>query len=146
MIVIAIIGILAAIAIPAYQDYTARAQASEGFKATAGLQSDVGVFAADTGALPATADLAVGGSAESLAAQAAALDGKYFAPTGVSLNDGGVIGIAFNAGTNNGTGMALTPTLNANNGQISQWTCSGDTASSGAAAAIADQRLPTSCQ
>ena len=51
MIVIAIIGILAAIALPAYQDYTTRAQATEGFKATSGLQSDIGVYAADKGSL-----------------------------------------------------------------------------------------------
>jgi type IV pilus assembly protein PilA len=38
MIVIAIIGILAAIAIPAYQDYIARAQASEGVSLTDGLK------------------------------------------------------------------------------------------------------------
>lgn len=38
MIVVAIIGILAAIAIPAYQDYIARSQASEGFSLADGLK------------------------------------------------------------------------------------------------------------
>jgi type IV pilus assembly protein PilA len=38
MIVVAIIGILAAIALPAYQDYTARAQTSEGMSLLAGLK------------------------------------------------------------------------------------------------------------
>lgn len=147
MIVIAIIGILAAIAIPAYQDYTARAQAAEGFKATSGLQTDVGVFASDTGRLPTAADIADGGVAESLVAQAGDLDGKYFDQGEVILNAGGIIGVGFSDGTNDGTGMILTPTLNADNGQITEWECAGDgTALSGAAAAIADQRLPTSCQ
>lgn len=41
MIVVAIIGILAAIALPAYQDYTARAQATEGLTLTAGLRTDI---------------------------------------------------------------------------------------------------------
>ncbi|WP_018938054.1 MULTISPECIES: pilin [unclassified Thioalkalivibrio] len=41
MIVVAIIGILAAIALPAYQDYTARAQASEGLSITAGMRTDI---------------------------------------------------------------------------------------------------------
>ncbi|WP_155403643.1 pilin, partial [Kingella kingae] len=39
MIVIAIIGILAAIALPAYQDYTARARATEGFILAGGVKS-----------------------------------------------------------------------------------------------------------
>ncbi|MHA3112738.1 pilin [Acinetobacter sp. ANC 4193] len=41
MIVVAIIGILAAIAIPAYQDYVARSQASEGVSLADGLKTDI---------------------------------------------------------------------------------------------------------
>ncbi len=41
MIVVAIIGILAAIAIPAYQDYTAKAQASEAFALLDGLKTPI---------------------------------------------------------------------------------------------------------
>lgn len=41
MIVVAIIGILAAIALPAYQDYTARAQAAEALTITSGLRVDI---------------------------------------------------------------------------------------------------------
>ena len=55
MIVVAIIGILAAIAIPAYQDYTVRARVSEGLTAASAVKSTVtenisnngGVLAAD---------------------------------------------------------------------------------------------------
>ena len=42
MIVVAIIGILAAFAIPAYQDYIARSQAAEGFSLIDGLKTDIG--------------------------------------------------------------------------------------------------------
>ncbi|MGB5579944.1 MAG: pilin, partial [Woeseia sp.] len=38
MIVVAIIGVLGAIAIPAYQDYTIRAQVSEGLTLSAGVK------------------------------------------------------------------------------------------------------------
>jgi type IV pilus assembly protein PilA len=127
MIVVAIIGILAAIALPAYQDYTARAQASEGPKLSSGLQADIGVFLAENGAM-AGVDADPG-----ILASAAALDGKYV--TGITVTAAGAISIPFDSGVLSGQTMTLTPTLNGT--QISQWTCAG----------LANaQHLPSGCR
>lgn len=52
MIVVAIIGILAAVAIPAYQDYIARAQVSEGVTLLGGAKTPMSEFYADNGRWP----------------------------------------------------------------------------------------------
>src|SRR5687768_5487311 len=52
MIVVAIIGILAAIAIPAYQDYIARSQASEAVQLAGGAKTATAEFYADKGRWP----------------------------------------------------------------------------------------------
>ena len=52
MIVVAIIGILAAVAIPAYQDYIARAQVTEAINLMGGAKTPVSEFYADRGAWP----------------------------------------------------------------------------------------------
>ncbi|VDY05994.1 protein of unknown function [Thiomonas sp. Bio17B3] len=52
MIVVAIIGILAAIAIPAYQDYTIRAQVSEGLSLADGAKTALAEYYTNTGAFP----------------------------------------------------------------------------------------------
>jgi len=52
MIVVAIIGILAAVAIPAYQDYIARSQASEGVQMAAALKTPLAEFVSDRGVWP----------------------------------------------------------------------------------------------
>jgi type IV pilus assembly protein PilA len=127
MIVVAIIGILAAIALPAYEDYTARAQASEGPKVSSGLQADIGVYAAENG------DLTGVEADAGITASAGALDGKYV--TGITVGANGVISIPFDLGVLSGETMTLTPTLNGT--QISEWTCAG----------LANtQHLPSGCR
>ncbi len=53
MIVVAIIGILAAVAIPSYQQYTSRAQVTEAMSLTSGLKTPLGEWLNDKGSLPA---------------------------------------------------------------------------------------------
>ena len=52
MIVVAIIGVLASIAMPAYQDYTIRAQISEGLSVAAGAKAPLSEYYFDRGAWP----------------------------------------------------------------------------------------------
>lgn len=129
MIVVAIIGILAAIAIPAYQDYTARAQASEGLKATAGLQSDIGVYISEN------ADLTGVEADPAIVAAATALEGKYFA--GATVAAGGVITVPFTSGALATQTMTITPSVAAAGGQISGWQCAGLTKA---------QHIPSGCR
>jgi len=60
MIVVAIIGILAAIAIPAYQDYIARSQVSEGVQLLGGGKTPLAEFYADQGRWPLAAASVMG--------------------------------------------------------------------------------------
>jgi len=60
MIVVAIIGILAAVAIPAYQDYIARSQVSEAVSLTAGGKTPLAEYFADKGQWPSTASDVMG--------------------------------------------------------------------------------------
>src|SRR5215212_8634995 len=60
MIVVAIIGILAAVAIPAYQDYIARSQVSEAVSLTAGGKTPMAEYMADKGLWPASASDVMG--------------------------------------------------------------------------------------
>jgi len=85
MIVVAIIGILAAIAIPAYSDYTIRAQVSEGITLAGGAKAAVSEYTMDTGLFP-TANVQAGISA------AVSINGKY---TTSVANNLGVLTITY---------------------------------------------------
>ena len=126
MIVIAIIGILAAIALPAYQDYTARAQATEAFQATSGLRSQLGVYAAENATLTDAHDN------DSVSDVAGNLNGQYIGA--VSVEDGEIT-VTFAAGVHDGDEITITAVDN--NGQIAGWTCGGD---------LAPEHLPGTCQ
>ena len=83
MIVVAIIGILAAVAIPAYQDYTIRAQVTEGVGLMAGAKSGVSEFWSDRGSFP-------GSNASAGITAAASITGKYVTQVAV-ITDGVVV-------------------------------------------------------
>jgi len=130
MIVVAIIGILAAIAIPAYQDYTIRAQVSEGLNLTGACKAAVTEYYQDQGVFPA--DNATAGLEA-----AANIRGKY--TTQVLVTAGGVCGATYGLDANaNITGAVLSMTPVDNTGSVS-WTCSGD-------AQLVNKWLPAACR
>lgn len=104
MIVVAIVGILAAIAIPAYQDYTTRARVSEAIGFAAAAKTAVSESVISTGTLPAD------NAAAGLAA-ANAISSTYVESLTI---DDGVITVAIQS-TQNTTvdagSIILTPTV-----------------------------------
>ena len=119
MIVVAIIGILAAIAIPAYQDYTGRAQASEALSATSGVRADIGIYLSEESALPTAGDSAV------IDDSLADLEGKYFGAGDAVMTGAGIISVTFADGVHAGDTMTLEAIPNAANTQVSRWECDG---------------------
>ena len=133
MIVVAIIGILAAIAIPAYQDYTIRAQVSEGLNLSGGAKTAVTEYFQDRGTLPSDNDQA--GIADS-----GDIQGNYVESGEV---EDGVITITYSSddpqeanAAIDGDTLTLTPNT-ANAGSV-DWNCdSGD---------LDNKHLPAACR
>jgi type IV pilus assembly protein PilA len=92
MIVVAIIGILAAIAIPAYQDYTVRSQVTEGLNLASSIKAEVAEYYAQYGSWP-TAIIGGAGTLGHLAGQEPS--GKYV--KNVTILNPGTIQITYSA-------------------------------------------------
>ncbi|GMV28435.1 MAG: hypothetical protein AMXMBFR59_05600 [Rhodanobacteraceae bacterium] len=130
MIVVAIIAILAAIALPAYQDYTIRAQASECTVLADGSKTAVAEFFTNTGRLPIS-------NTSAGVAQPISITGNYV--VSVTVNAGLITcqyGNQANARLAPHT-LALSPNT-AGGGSIT-WRCSSPSS-------MPDKYLPTSCR
>ncbi len=130
MIVVAIIGILAAIAIPAYLDYAIRSQVSHGINLAAGAKVAVAEYYQDQGVYP-------GDNATAGLAAAATITGKYVVQ--VEITGAGLIQVTFGKDVNiKILNAVMTITPFDNSGSVS-WACSGD-------ATLVDKWLPPACR
>lgn len=123
MITVAIVGVLAALALPAYQDYTIRSQVVEGLSLASGSKSLVAEYYASKGSLP-TDSASVSYDSQS---------GKYVANT--TIQNGEILAYFGNAANQNITGsyIKLVPDDSGNN---LVWSCESN---------IVRKYLPSSC-
>jgi type IV pilus assembly protein PilA len=146
MIVVAIIGILAAIAIPAYQDYTVRSQVTEGMNLASPVETGIAEYFANTGSFP-TALSSVGISNSPT--------GKYVSAVAITA---GAIQVTYGLQANSNVlakSLYLTPYTDANNDVI--WVCGAHTVPTGASlptgvtsgaggTTVLDKYLPQTCR
>ena len=128
MIVVAIIGILAAVALPAYQDYTVRAKVTEVILAASSPKTSVSEAAQTLAGMPATASVTVDSQAS-----------KYVASvsyTSTATSTGLITATATTAEPKMAGGTITLTGSYQTNGQVT-WVCSGT---------IASKYRPASCQ
>ncbi|EDP57604.1 pilin [Vibrio sp. AND4] len=116
MIVVAIIGVLAGVAIPAYKNYVKKSEAAAGMVTVRALLTNIDVYIQENGSFPATdklADLGASAGMNTLGTIALAQDG--------SASEAG--SVAFNFGT----GAALNSTNITYTRSASGWSCNHTT-------------------
>jgi type IV pilus assembly protein PilA len=123
MVVIAIIAILAAVAIPMYSNYTARAKIGAAMASVGGVKAEIGEAIANTGENSGTINIT-------------ALPAL---PAGVTMT--GTAGVFTIGGTDFPSGGSITLTPTFGSGALI-WTCAGD----GTVLTTTDSRLPTNCK
>ncbi len=130
MIVLAIVGILAAIAIPMYLDYSVRSQVSHGLSMASGAKASVTEYYQNRGAFPgdnATAGVSAPGT----------ITGKYVSQ--VEVVAGGLIQVTYGVDANNKIFNAVLTMTPADNLGAVAWSCTGD-------ATLVAKWLPPACR
>ena len=129
MIVVAIIGILAAVALPAYRDYTVRAKVTEVILAASSGKTSIAEQAATYGAMPSTASGLINPQTSAYVATVAYANGS--ATTGTITATASTKETAISGST-----VTLAGTFDTSTGQVA-WVCSGT---------INAKYLPSSCK
>ncbi len=128
MIVVAIIGILAAVALPAYRDYTVRAKVTEVILAASSGKTNIAEAASTAGQMPTTASGVINNQTS-----------KYVnavAYTQTSTDVGVITATATGDSNINGSTVTLTGSYSTVTGQV-DWACAGT---------IAPKYMPSSCK
>ena len=130
MIVVAIIGILAAVALPAYRDYSVRAKASELILAASAAKTSVAEFVNTNGTMPIVASLNLASASSKYVTSVVYAQGST-SSIGVITVTASSAETALSGGT-----LVLTGTINGT-GQV-DWACTAGT--------IQPRYLPSSCK
>ncbi len=134
MIVIAIIGILAAIAIPAYQDYTIRSQASEGMSLASGAKTAVAEFYTNTGRWPPS-------NASAGLASPASISGQYVDQVDVGQGSLGMIQARYGNSVNDAIDTQILSLSGVTHAGSVEWICGGS------GTTVTQQKyLPSACR
>ena len=132
MIVVTIIGILAAMAVPMYLDYAVRSQIADGLNLAGGAKSAVAEFFQDRGEMPTD-------NTQAGLSPSGQIQGKYVASVAVGNQDG-VITITYGNDANVAiSGESVTLTADTSQAGSVQWICDSG-------GVIEDKHLPSACR
>ncbi|MDH4191758.1 MAG: pilin [Betaproteobacteria bacterium] len=134
MIVVAIIGILAAVAIPAYQDYIARSQVSEAVSLLGSGKTPFAEYYADKGSWPTTTSDVMGNTTGKYTGSIALIASATGAPGGVTLE-----ATMKTSGVNSNITGSKAWLATADGGK--NWTCT-----TGATNGLSSKFLPGACR
>jgi type IV pilus assembly protein PilA len=129
MIVVAIIGIIAMIAIPAYQNYLIRAQVAEGLSIVGPVKIAIAEYWEEQGAFPADNNAAA-------LEPPSAYSGNYV--ESLTVNGDAIVVLYGNRANNQISGQTISVTATASDGSLA-WTCATD-------GVIAEIYLPAVCR